>query len=283
LNWKVILHWQAEAISKLIAQGGIMDERRIDQQAKARQFAELHIPGDPLVLYNIWDAGGARTIAKVGAKAIATGSASLASTQGYRDGEQIPLDFLLQIVSRIVHVTDLPVTVDFEGAYASAPDDVASNVRRVVQTGAIGINFEDQVVGSDRFYTVDEQSRRIHAAHDAGEQDGVDLFINARTDLFLKERDGEKHSKLLEEAVERASAYREAGAKGFFVPGLTDPELIARICERVALPVNVMMRGRLEEVSDLRQLQVARVSYGPRPYIEATASLSERCMLALGR
>lgn len=251
------------------------------QQAKAAQFAALHVPGDPVLLYNVWDASGAKTLTDAGAKAIATGSWSIAAAHDYQDGEQIPLDFALEIVRRIIQSTELPVTVDFEGGYAAQPDDLAGNVRRVIQAGAIGINFEDQVVGGDGLYAVREQSNRIQAVREAGKQEGIDLFINARTDLFLREGNANKHADLLSEVLERADAYRSAGANGFFVPGLTETNLIGRICEEVALPVNVMMMGGLDKLGQVRLLGVARASYGPRPYVESTTAFAERFKQAL--
>ena len=120
--------------------------RMIDQINKAEQFRALHVKGDPLVLYNIWDAGGAKALAKAGAKAVATGSWSMAAAHGFEDGEDIPLDLVVQLVERIASTVELPLTVDFEGGYAAAPEQVAENVCRIIKEGAIGINFEDRIV-----------------------------------------------------------------------------------------------------------------------------------------
>lgn len=246
------------------------------QAQKALDFAKLHVPGQPLVLYNIWDAGGAKVVAKAGTKAVATGSWSVAAAQGYADGQKLPIDVLLQIVARITETVDLPVTVDFEGCYAEAPDGVAANVTRVIEVGAIGINFEDQIVGGEGLHLMEAQSGRISAARRAAEVTGVPLFINARTDLFLKEKDGSKHDGLVAEAKERATAYAEAGASGFFVPGLTDPALIRSVCEAISLPVNCMMKEGAPSVAEMGTLGVARVSYGPGPYFTAMADLAKR-------
>lgn len=246
------------------------------QAEKARDFAALHVPGNPLVLYNIWDAGGAKAIAKAGAKALATGSWSVAAAQGYADGQAIPLDMALQIVSRIAATVDLPLTVDFEGGYAEAAAEAAANVTRVIEAGAIGINFEDQVVGGSGLHTAEAQSERIAAVRQAAEAAGIPLFINARTDLFLKEKDRGKHEGLIAEAEARAAAYAEAGASGFFAPGLVDPGLIGGLCKAVSLPVNIMMIDGAPATEALAAAGVARVSYGPAPYFEAMARLAER-------
>ncbi|WP_231703997.1 isocitrate lyase/PEP mutase family protein [Cochlodiniinecator piscidefendens] len=198
-----------------------------DQLTKAKQFKALHVKGDPLVLYNIWDAGGAKALAEAGAKANATGSWSMAAAHGFDDGEDIPLDLVVQLVERITTTVDLPLTVDFEGGYAAAPGQITENVRRIIQAGAIGINFEDRIVQGEGFYTIQDQVERISSVRRAANEEGVDLFINARTDLFLG-TDPSTHKALFDEAIEREAAYKDAGADGFFVPGLTDQTLIER-------------------------------------------------------
>ncbi|SOE17412.1 2-methylisocitrate lyase-like PEP mutase family enzyme [Hoeflea halophila] len=246
------------------------------QSAKADEFATLHVPGQPLVLYNIWDAGSAAAIAEAGASAIATGSWSVAAAQGYSDGEQIPLELLLSISERIVHATDLPVTIDFEGGYARAPAQLAENVTRLIETGAVGINFEDQIVGADDLYAIAEQTDRIAAIRETAHSAGMPLFINARTDLFLKEKDALRHEGLVDSAIERAQSYEQAGASGFFIPGLSEPELIRRVCRAVSLPVNVLRPGTSPSRAELGALGVARISAGPAPYRSMIADLSVR-------
>ena len=149
----------------------------MSQAQKAVDFAKLHVSGQPLVLYNIWDAGGAKVLAKAGAKAVATGSWSVAAAQGYPDGQKIPMDFLLRIAGRIAETVDLPLTVDFEGCYAETPDEVAANVTRVIEAGAVGINFEDQVVGGEGLHALEAQSERIAAARQAAEAAGAVEFV----------------------------------------------------------------------------------------------------------
>ena len=246
------------------------------QAQKARDFAALHMPGTPVVLYNIWDAGGARAIAEAGATAIATGSWSVAAAHGYADGQQIPMDLVLRIAARIAASVDLPVTLDFEGGYAEAPDEVAANVARVIEAGVVGINLEDQVVGTGALQSPDAQSARIGAVRRAAQAAQVPLFINARTDLFLKEHDRTKHAGLVQQAIERAAAYAQAGASGFFVPGLVDAELIGTICQATPLPVNAMMMAGAPPAADLAAAGVARISFGPGPYVAAMAGLAER-------
>ena len=90
----------------------------MNQVEKAARFAELHVKGAPLLLYNAWDAGTAKAVLEAGAKAIATSSWAVAEAQGYRDGEAIPITLLEQIIARIVSTIDAPVSVDFEGGYS---------------------------------------------------------------------------------------------------------------------------------------------------------------------
>lgn len=247
----------------------------MDQSTKAKAFKALHKKNDPVVLYNIWDAGSAKAVAKTGAKAVATGSWSVAGAHGYKDGELIPLDFVLQIVDRIVATVDVPVTLDFEGGYAVAPDEVAANVSKVIDTGVVGINFEDRIVGGEGLHASATQVDRLTAIRKAADAKNIDLFINARTDLFLGS-DPKTHANLVDEAVEREAAYAAAGASGFFIPGLTDTALIKKITDAASLPVNVFMMGKFNSVSEVSGVGASRISFGPGPYVTAMSELEER-------
>ncbi len=237
----------------------------MSQAEKAVRFAGLHQKGNPVVLYNIWDAAGAKVLAEAGASAVATGSWSVAAAQGYEDGEVIPLDFVVRIVGRICASVDLPVSVDFEGGYATDPAEVADNVRKIMRAGAVGINFEDRIVKGEGLHSISAQAARIRAIRSVAVEEGIPLVLNARTDLFLGS-DPATHKTHLVEALEREAAYREAGADCFFVPGLTEVSLISRVVETAKLPVNVLMRGELKAVRDMAALGVSRVSYGPGPF-----------------
>lgn len=253
----------------------------MDQTARASHFKQLHIPGQPLVLYNAWDAGSAKAVADAGASAIATGSWSVAGAQGYSDGQRIPMDFLLKIAERICMAVDLPVSIDFEGAYDSTPDGSANNVARLIEVGAIGINFEDQKVGEQGLHDISLQSERIHAIREIADSLCPNFTINARTDVFLKESDTSRHNALFDLAAERATAYAAAGASSFFAPGLVDAELIERMCQHSELPVNIMMKAGVPSVQQLAELGVARVSYGPGPFVRMLTWLQEQALLAL--
>lgn len=254
----------------------------MSQNDKARAFTALHVKGDPLILYNIWDAGSAKAVADGGARALATGSWSVAAAHGFGDGQKIPLDLLTTVAERIASAVDLPLSVDFEGAYSNDPRGAAENVGRVLDAGAIGINFEDQMVGGDGLHAITDQSARIAAIRQAAEKKGVPLFINARTDLFLKEGDRSLHAGLLAEAKDRASAYADAGASGFFAPGLIDEALIEDLCAATALPVNIMAMTAAPDAKRLGACGVARISHGPGPYRAAMARLQEAAAAIYG-
>jgi len=238
----------------------------------ARHFAELHMPGDPLILPNIWDAGSASAIVKAGARAVATSSWAIAAAHGYDDGEIMPFDFILAIVARVADRVDLPLTVDFESGYAKDTDTLTANTRRLIEAGAIGLNFEDGLAGGG-LHGVESQAERIKAVRKAGDGARVPIFINARTDLFLQQGDPAAHRKLLEQAIRRAGVYRLAGANGFFVPGLADSGMIREICQAVSLPVNVMMMEGMPKLADIAALGVARISYGPLPFVKTMQGL----------
>ncbi|AIC25630.1 phosphonoenolpyruvate phosphonomutase protein [Rhizobium etli bv. mimosae str. IE4771] len=238
----------------------------MNQTEKAKAFHALHQKGNPIVLYNIWDAGTAKAVAEAGAKALATGSWSVAAAHGFADGEKLPMSVLVETAKSIADFVDLPLSVDFEGAYSPEPEGAAANVARLVEAGAVGINFEDRVVAGEGLYPVESQAARIRAIRAMADGKDIPFFINARTDLFLAESDLAKHAGLVDEAIERGRAYAAAGGNGFFVPGLIDPGLIEKICAASSLPVNVMMRAGAPDVKTLARLGVGRISYGPGPY-----------------
>src|SRR3984957_15326412 len=244
----------------------------MNQKQKAEQFAGLHVKGTPFILYNAWDAGSAKAIADSGARAIATSSWSVAEAQGYRDGESIPLTFVEQIVGRIAATVEAPVTLDFEGGYSEPGEGLANNVARLLDLGIVGINFEDRVVNGEGLYAADQQASRIASLRKAADQKGIPLFINARSDVFFQE--GDPH-QFVDDALARAKAYAAAGASGFFIPGLQDEGLIDRISKAGSLPVNIMVMDGVPSNERLAALGVARISYGPIPYVEAMNVLKE--------
>ena len=246
--------------------------------SKFEDFAKLHVAGDPLVLFNAWDAGSAAAVAKSGAKAVASGSASVAMANGFGDGQEVPLEYALSNARRIVEAVDLPVTVDFEGAYSDDPHEGARNIARLKEIGAVGCNFEDQIVGGEGLHRIDVQAERIAAARAAV---GPDFFINLRTDLFLKAPQETHDEAMLTEAIERARAYAEAGASGYFVPMLGNLDYLRRLCAESPLPVNFMTYPGCPSNAEVAATGVARISYGPFPYMDLMGHFEQMAREAL--
>jgi len=234
------------------------------------EFAALHRPGEPLRLANAWDALSARVLALCGAPAIGTSSFAVAFARGYNDGQQLPWADTVDAIARIVSAADeVPVTADIEAGNGTDPDDVATAVRAVVDVGVAGINIEDKAPGATALFDVDVQCERIAAAR------AVDpsLFLNARCDAFF----GAGLS--VEDAVARGRRYKDAGADGFFVPGLSDIDAIRTVVTEVPLPVNVMLWPGLPAYAELVDAGVARISQGGAFFL-ASAGFMERAARA---
>ncbi|HEX6218186.1 MAG TPA: isocitrate lyase/phosphoenolpyruvate mutase family protein [Sphingomicrobium sp.] len=238
--------------------------------SKFDTFRALHVPGDPVILYNIWDVGSAQAVIKAGARALATGSHPVADAQGWSDGQGVPIDFALSNAKRIADSVDLPLTVDFEGAYAVDPEVGAANVVRLAATGAVGCNFEDQVIGGEGLHPHKDQAKRIEAIRRAV---GDQFYINARTDLYLKTQDHD--GAVVDQAIDRGKAFADAGASGFFVPRLSDPKQIERIVKAVPLPLNVIAFPGAPDKKVWASAGVARISHGPFPHRALMAKLTE--------
>ncbi len=220
----------------------------------ATTFAKLHQGPDLLILPNAWDAGSARVIEHAGAKAIATSSAAVAWARGYPDGEALEPEQLLAIVRGIARVVSIPVSADIEAAYASDAAAAAAFAARVIDAGAVGVNIEDGNSPPDLLVS------KIAALREAGAKKGVDLWINARVDVYLR--------KLVEgegaypETISRAKRYTEAGASSIFVPGAADKELIGNLTRDIKLPLNVLAWPGLPDGATLKSLGVRRLSAG---------------------
>ena len=245
--------------------------------SKFKTFAALHVPGDPVVLYNIWDVGSALAVVAAGAKALATGSHPVGDAQGFGDAHQVPIDYALDNARRIVAAVDLPLSVDFEGAYSTDPEQGAANVARLKATGAVGCNFEDQVVGGEGINPLELQIRRIAAIRRAV---GDDFFVNARTDLLIKAKAID--DAVIGEVIARGKAFADAGASGFFVPRISDPRHIERVVREVPLPLNAIAFPGAPPKAEWAAAGVARISHGPFPHKALMAQLTEAARAAIG-
>lgn len=252
-----------------------------EQADKARNFAALHVPKKPLVLFNVWDPGSAKAVAQAGAKALATGSWSVAAAHGFADGEKIPLDLALDNFRRIARSTELPVSMDIESGYGKTPEEVGRTVARTIEAGAVGCNLEDSFPESGKLRDLGEQVQRIRAARQAAEAAGIAYFINARTDVFFQGPAKEHDAAMVEAALTRARAYAEAGASGLFVPGLMDQGLIERLAAASPVPVNIMVGQGTPAPAVLAEAGVSRISHGPGPYVTAMRALTDAAGAAL--
>lgn len=232
------------------------------------RFRALHVPGDPLILVNIWDAGSAKAVAAAGAKAIATGSFGVAGAQGRSDGEDFPLEDVFANLDRILGVTDLPVTIDMESGYGADPAAVGASVARAKDAGAAGINMEDRLPGATSLLPIAEAVARYRAAADTG------IFVNARCDTFRGADVARDGDALVAATLERARAYADAGAGSLFVPFLLDRGCIGAICDASPLPVNILRGKGGPTHAELAALGVARISHGHQPWAAAMAWLT---------
>ena len=221
---------------------------------RAKTFAALHAGPSLLILPNAWDAGSARVIAHAGAKAIATSSAAVAWAHGYPDGEALPEDTVLATIREIARVVDVPVTADIEAAYAHDATAAGHFVTRVLEAGAVGVNIEDGAEPPDLL------AGKIEAVKKTGQRVGVDIWINARIDVYLKKL--AEGDAAYAETVRRAKLYRDAGANSIFVPGAVAEDLIGRLVASVVLPLNLLTWPGLPDAKTLTRLGVRRLSAG---------------------
>ena len=243
------------------------------QLSKVEAFHKWHVAGKPLVLFNVWDAGSAKAVTQGGVKAVATSSWAVADAHGFPDGEQIPRDLAMANLRRIVGVTELPVTVDIESGYGDDPETVGETIRLAIEAGSVGCNLEDSFPANGKLRETADQAARIRRARQTADAANLRFFINARTDIFFQRPPEQHNEAMVVEAIERARAYADAGADGIFAPGLVDLSLIARLAEASPLPLNIMIGDATPPVAALAQHRVARVSYGPRPYLIAMKAL----------
>jgi 2-methylisocitrate lyase-like PEP mutase family enzyme len=229
---------------------------------KARIFRQLHLDSKILVLPNAWDVVSAKMFAGAGFPAIATTSAGIANCLGYRDGEQIPFDELLFMTRKIVNAVEVPVTADIESGYAASLDDVSQRISQIIDTGAVGINLEDST-RADELVATQFHVRKVELVRAAAEAIGAELFVNARTDVYLLAI-GEEETRF-DNAVTRARAYKAAGADCIFVPGVVDAETIRRLTGAISGPINILAVKGTPSVGELEQLGVSRVSTGSGP------------------
>lgn len=233
------------------------------QKAKAELFKELHHNGKMLVLPNIWDALGASLLEKLSYPAVATASASVAFTNGYDDGENIPFHELLVLLKKITGSVDIPVTADVESGYASANNDLQKNIELLIETGIVGINFEDSNKKDGTLLGSEAQCERIRLIRKVADKKGLALFINARTDVYTKGKDFASEEEKFTEIVKRGKAYKDAGADCFFPLAMTQKTDIQNLIEELNYPINIIAIKGIPSLKILNEIGVARISLGP--------------------
>lgn len=222
--------------------------------SKSAEFRQAHDGNELLILANAWDGASAKLIEALGAKAIATTSAGVAWSHGFPDGEVLPVRLLIATVADITRCVRLPVTVDVEGRYSPDPIAVEEAVAGVIEAGAVGINIEDGTAAPEVLCAKIERIKEVSVRL------GVDLFVNARTDVYL--RSLVLPEEAIEETLTRARRYRNAGCDGLFVPGLRESTAIKRVAEGCGVPLNVMALPGLPGAAELQTLRVRRLSAG---------------------
>jgi 2-methylisocitrate lyase-like PEP mutase family enzyme len=223
---------------------------------RADRLRALHVPGEPLVLPNVWDAAGARAVVAAGFPAVATASAAIAPALGYDDHENTPPNEMFAAVARIAAAVDVPVTADIERGYRLPAEEIAA---QLVATGAVGCNLEDSDARTGELVPVEDQTQLLAGVRAAAPE----LVINARVDVFVH-GSGSREERIAE-AVRRGKAYAEAGADCVYpllVDGLDLAEVRALV-DGIGVPVNVAYLPGGPSLADLAQAGVARISFGP--------------------
>jgi 2-methylisocitrate lyase-like PEP mutase family enzyme len=233
------------------------------QKAKAESFKALHHSGKLLVLPNIWDPLGAALLESLGYPAVATASASIAFTNGYNDGENIPFENALSTLTKIAASVNIPVTADIESGYGATETALQKNIERIIATGIVGINLEDFDKHTDSFFPVNVQCGRIRLIRKISETMQVPLFINARTDVFYRGKEFLMPEEKLNETINRGKAYIDAGADCFFPLAVKRKEDLQQLISTLPCPLNIIAIQGIPDMTTLREIGVARLSLGP--------------------
>ncbi|MCW8812286.1 MAG: isocitrate lyase/phosphoenolpyruvate mutase family protein [Ignavibacteriaceae bacterium] len=229
---------------------------------KAELLLSLHKGEKLLLLPNIWDPIGARILEAKGFPAIATASAAVSSSLGYKDGEKIKFSIHLEIVRRIVESVDIPVSADIESGYSANLTGLKENINLLIDTGAVGINIEDNTGTEGELRSIDEQCKRISAVRETAEKRGIHLVINARTDCFLS-KTNKISEELINDAVKRANAFINAGADCIYPIGVLNFETVKTLRKKIKSPMNILGSARSVPLKTLQEIGINRVSFGP--------------------
>jgi 2-methylisocitrate lyase-like PEP mutase family enzyme len=242
-----------------------MTEHAVDLPSQAEQLRKLH-QGEMLVLPNVWDAASATVVAAAGGRAVATASAAISAMLGYPDGEGAPWSEMFAAAARVARAVSVPVTVDAEAGYGMRPREL---VDRLIEVGAVGCNLEDSDHRSGGLQDAGARAEWLAEVRIAATEAGVPLVINARIDTFLP-TSGLADEDRIAETVRRGRLYREAGADCLYPIGVGRKADLVTLVDELPGPINGNTGAELD-LATLRELGVARVSYGPRFYRAALA------------
>ena len=234
--------------------------------AAARRFRAAHHGPRPLVLPNVWDAVSARVFADAGFGALATSSGAVAEALGYADGQRTPPAEMFAAIARITRSVDVPVTADIEAGYGLAPGELAG---RLAAAEVVGCNLEDSDPVSRELTDPGRQADYLAAVHAAA---GEALVINARVDVFVRPRPTGA-GNAIEDAVERARRYLEAGADCCY-PILAPLDALPDLVADIGGPVNAMCRPGGPSLAELSAAGVARITFGSSLHQRATEELA---------
>jgi len=246
----------------------------ITQQNKAKAFLDLHRNQDLFILPNAWDAASARVFESAGFSAIGTTSAGIAASLGYPDGQQIPVQEMMDSIRRIVSAVNLPVTADIEAGYSQNIEKILDVVREVLEIGVVGINIEDSTgIKETPILDIPTQAAKIRAIRNMVATAEKTLVINARIDLFyLGIYDIQRATQ---ETIKRARAYLEAGADCIFIFGVTDKDLLRKLVSEIPGPVNLLAGAGMPPVAELKLMGVRRLSLGSGPMRATLGALEQ--------
>lgn len=236
---------------------------RTKQKEKAATLLSLHTGGKLLVLPNVWDALGARILEAKGFPAIATASAAISASLGFKDGERIKRASLIDAIGRIAHSVDVPVTADIEAGYGTTVSEIEDTIRVVIDAGVVGINIEDGLGDGSALRSMEDQCARISAVRDFAARQDLHLVINARIDCHYVTSAFASAGDATEATVARAAAYAKAGADCVYPLGPGDEETVRMLRARIAAPINILVSPQAAPLSVLESIGVNRVSFGP--------------------
>ena len=232
------------------------------QIEKAKDFLSLHQSRELLILPNIWNPIGARILEAKGYSAVATASAAVSSSLGYKDGERIKFSTLMDVLTRVASSVEIPVSADIESGYADSISSLKENINQIIASGVVGINIEDSLKEEGVLRPIEDQCKRITAVRETAEEHNIHLVINARVDCFLSGTFQTNEEKI-EETVIRAKLYSEAGADCIYPIGPGDKETVQTLRNRIASPINILASVNAVPLTVMKELGINRVSFGP--------------------